>query len=166
MSSATKPPAGKRYRFVVRSADEAATAIREKLGEKAKVLSVRQIEGEGLARFLRAPKLEIIAYIPAEDEAAEAVPEFHLPEDSDPSSMAAPAGAGAKWIAESRARRSIAAPLAAMMARVAGLGSGSHASSLAPGASPSSLRAVRKPDTSAINHSTSRLAAASTVVPG
>ena len=92
MSSATKPPAGKRYRFVVRSADEAATAIREKLGEKAKVLSVRQIEGEGLARFLRAPKLEIIAYIPAEDEAAEAAPEFHLPEDSDPSSMAAPAG--------------------------------------------------------------------------
>ncbi len=55
---------GKRYRFVVASAAEAANAIRDKLGETAKVLSVRQIEGEGLARFLRAPKLEVIACIP------------------------------------------------------------------------------------------------------
>lgn len=55
---------GKRYRFVVGSAAEAATAIREKLGEHAKVLSVQQIEGSGLARFLRAPKLEVIAFLP------------------------------------------------------------------------------------------------------
>jgi len=84
------PTAGKRYRFVVASANEAAAAIREKLGEKAKVLSVRQIEGEGLARFLRAPKLEIIAHVPDEDSASDAPPEFRLPEDPDPSSFAPP----------------------------------------------------------------------------
>ena len=106
MTSAPKPSEGKRYRFVVSSADEAATAIREKLGEKAKVLSVRQIEGEGLARFLRAPKLEVIAHLPAEEPASEPVPEFHLPEDADPATLAppltgkdkippAPAGSGA-----------------------------------------------------------------------
>lgn len=48
--------------------------LRERLGENAKVLSVRQVEGAGLARFLRAPKLEIIA------EAGEEVEEF-LPVD-------------------------------------------------------------------------------------
>lgn len=47
--------------------------LRERLGENAKVISVRQVEGAGLARFLRAPKLEVIAQVsspepkPAED---------------------------------------------------------------------------------------------------
>ncbi len=50
-----------RYRFVVKSADEAARAIRDKLGENARVLSVRQLEGSGLAGFLKAPRLEVIA---------------------------------------------------------------------------------------------------------
>ncbi|MEI6036189.1 MAG: hypothetical protein WCS65_18135, partial [Verrucomicrobiae bacterium] len=88
MTSPAKLPAGKRYRFVVSSADEAATAIREKLGEKAKVLSVRQIEGEGLARFLRAPKLEIIAHLPSEEEPVAPAIEFRLPEDPPPAPAA------------------------------------------------------------------------------
>lgn len=35
--------------------------LRERLGEHARVISVRQVEGTGLARFLQAPKLEVIA---------------------------------------------------------------------------------------------------------
>ena len=57
---------GQKYKFIVKSAEEAASVIREKLGETAQVISVRQVEGEGLARFLKSPKLEIIAQIPEE----------------------------------------------------------------------------------------------------
>jgi len=55
---------GQKYKFVVKSAEEAASIIRDKLGEMAQVISVRQVEGEGLARFLKSPKLGIIAQIP------------------------------------------------------------------------------------------------------
>ena len=51
----------KRFRFVVSSAEEAVTVLRERLGEHARVVSVRQVEGTGLAKFLKAPKLEVIA---------------------------------------------------------------------------------------------------------
>lgn len=50
-----------RFRFVVSSAEEAVKVLRERLGEHARVISVRQVEGTGLARFLQAPKLEVIA---------------------------------------------------------------------------------------------------------
>ncbi len=55
--------AGKRYKLIVRSAEEAVRVIREKLGDHAKVLSVRQVGGEGLKRFISSPKLEVIAEI-------------------------------------------------------------------------------------------------------
>jgi flagellar biosynthesis protein FlhF len=58
----------KRYRLVVRSAEEAVRVIREKLGESARVLSVRQVGGEGLRKFISSPKLEVIAELPMEDE--------------------------------------------------------------------------------------------------
>lgn len=64
---------GQKYKFIVKSAEEAASIIREKLGETAQVISVRQVEGEGLARFLKTPKLEIIAQIP--NEAARTLPQ-------------------------------------------------------------------------------------------
>ena len=51
------------YKFIVRSAGEAVKVLREELGENAKVISVRQVEGGGLTRFLRAPKLEVIAQV-------------------------------------------------------------------------------------------------------
>lgn len=66
--------AGTRYKFVVNSAEQAVKVLRERLGEDAKVISVRQIEGVGLARFLRAPKLEVIAEkLEPTDEALDAV---------------------------------------------------------------------------------------------
>jgi flagellar biosynthesis protein FlhF len=75
MSAIASPSPSQRYRFVVKSAEEAAGVIRERLGEQARVISVRQIGGEGLARFLRAPKLEVIAELPgAEPEPAPAMP--------------------------------------------------------------------------------------------
>jgi len=56
--------AGKKFRLVVRSAEEAVRVIREKLGEDARVLSVKQVGGEGLKRFISSPKLEVIAEVP------------------------------------------------------------------------------------------------------
>ncbi len=52
-----------RHRFVVDSAAEAVKVLRERLGEHARVVSVRQVERGGLSRFLRAPKLEVVAQI-------------------------------------------------------------------------------------------------------
>jgi flagellar biosynthesis protein FlhF len=73
----------KRYRLVVRSAEEAVRMIREKLGDHAKVVSVRQIGGEGLKRFISSPKLEVIAEV--------SNPEDTLPFDSSsPAPVAAP----------------------------------------------------------------------------
>lgn len=76
-----------RFRFVVRSAEEAITVLREQLGPRAKVVSVRQVEGKGLARFLRAPSLEVIAEVapetapaPSPETVAEAAPPAPAPE--------------------------------------------------------------------------------------
>ena len=68
MSESTSEQAkGKRFRLIVRSAEEAVRVIREKLGENARVLSVRQVGGEGLKKFISSPKLEVIAELPSED---------------------------------------------------------------------------------------------------
>lgn len=52
-----------RYRFIVGSAEEAVSVLRQRFGQRARVVSVRQVEGKGLARFLQAPKLEVIAAV-------------------------------------------------------------------------------------------------------
>ena len=52
-----------RYRFVVGSAEEAVSVLRQRFGSRARVVSVRQVEGKGLARFLQSPKLEVIAAV-------------------------------------------------------------------------------------------------------
>ncbi len=80
---------GQKYKFIVKSAEEAAAVIREKLGETAQVISVRQVEGEGLARFLKSPKLEIIAQIPNEESqslpspASEATDQLQIQAEAD-----------------------------------------------------------------------------------
>lgn len=50
-----------RFRFVVSSAEEAVKVLRDRFEGKARVVSVNQVEGTGLAKFLQAPKLEVIA---------------------------------------------------------------------------------------------------------
>ncbi len=67
---ASLPPGierGKKYRFSVRDAEEAISTLKRRLGSEAKVISVKQLEGHGLSRFLQSPKLEIIAWIPPVD---------------------------------------------------------------------------------------------------
>ena len=64
----TEMKAGKKFRLTVKSAEEAVRVIRDKLGDNARVLSVRQVGGEGLKRFISSPKLEVIAEIPPEGE--------------------------------------------------------------------------------------------------
>jgi len=66
-SEVEKADPGKKFRLVVRSAEEAVRVIRDKLGENAKVLSVRQVGGTGLKRFVSSPKLEVIAHVPEEE---------------------------------------------------------------------------------------------------
>jgi flagellar biosynthesis GTPase FlhF len=44
MPVVVSPEPGQHYRFVVKSAEEAATAIRDQLGGQARVISVRQID--------------------------------------------------------------------------------------------------------------------------
>ena len=53
------------YKFTVNNAHEAATVIRERLGESARVLSVRTIEPTGLRGLFGSPKIrEVIATVP------------------------------------------------------------------------------------------------------
>lgn len=73
---------GRKFRFIVRSAEEAVTLIRERLGENARVLSVNQVGGKGLSRFLSSPKLEIVATVPRQ--------ETHGLKDADPINTQAP----------------------------------------------------------------------------
>lgn len=101
---------GKKYKFIVKSAEEAASIIREKLGESAQVISVRQVEGEGLARFLSSPKLEIIAQVPPEGaERPKLPPQEENPAPAPAESEQAVAAAGEESDAESpqRARRPV-----------------------------------------------------------
>ncbi|MFP6854304.1 MAG: hypothetical protein VB980_00865 [Opitutales bacterium] len=60
---------GKKYRLVVKSAEEAVRVIREKLGATARVLSVKQMGGQGLSKFISSPKLEVFVEVPLAGEA-------------------------------------------------------------------------------------------------
>jgi flagellar biosynthesis protein FlhF len=48
-------------RFIAKSAQEAAAIVREKLGPEGRVVSVEQVTGSGLKRFVSSPRLQIIA---------------------------------------------------------------------------------------------------------
>jgi len=63
----TESAAEKRYRLVVKSPEEGLKIIRDKFGDKAEVVSVKQVDGQGLAKFLSSPKLEITLKVNAED---------------------------------------------------------------------------------------------------
>lgn len=86
--AAAKKNAGgpRQIRMVVRSAEEAVRRVRETLGPEAQVISVRQVKGAGLQRFLAAPRLEIVARGP---EPPEAEPE--TPQEDGPAAGPSPA---------------------------------------------------------------------------
>lgn len=60
---ATPAKPGATYKFLVRDAEEAVRTIRDRLGENAKVLSVRQVSGSGLGGIFGKQKLEVIAQV-------------------------------------------------------------------------------------------------------
>ena len=70
LATNSAPVAGACYRFVVDSADQAAAVIRQRLGENARVLSVRSVASSGWRRLVSSPKLEVIAQIEAPAESA------------------------------------------------------------------------------------------------
>ena len=63
MSSSRPSFAPGAYKFLVRSAAEAVTLIREQLGPGARVLSVRPVPATGLKRFFGGARLEVIAQV-------------------------------------------------------------------------------------------------------
>ncbi|MEO5958820.1 MAG: flagellar GTP-binding protein [Opitutaceae bacterium] len=65
MTSPDQPLVPGTYRFRVKSAQQAVSIIREKLGPTARVLSVRSVAGSGLKKFFSAPGLEVIAQVDA-----------------------------------------------------------------------------------------------------
>ena len=65
---------GKKYRLVVKSAEEAVRVIRDKLGATARVLSVRQLDGQGLSKFISSPKLEVVVEVPGPNSSEDELP--------------------------------------------------------------------------------------------
>ena len=59
-------PPGTCYKFTVANAHEAAQFIRDRLGDNARVLSVRTVEPSGLRGLWASPKLEVIASLAPE----------------------------------------------------------------------------------------------------
>ena len=63
------------------SAQEAVVQIREKLGPEAEVISVKQVKGSGLERFLSpSPKLEVVAHVKAMTQVTEELTSDSMPE--------------------------------------------------------------------------------------
>lgn len=98
----------KRYRFVVQSAEEAVKLIHERLGEKARVIAVRQVEGKGLARFLSSPKLEVTAEV-SDEEPAPAAPTAAPPRAAEEQPVSEPAPAAPEPMPPAAAAKRIAA---------------------------------------------------------
>lgn len=87
-ATAVNRPQNAVYKLVVRSAEEAVEAIRSQLGEHAKVLSVRQVPGQGLSGLFGRPRLEVIAQVDSgEAEAPVATPPSAV--DTQPAAGAA-----------------------------------------------------------------------------
>ena len=61
------------YKFTVANAHEAAEFIRERLGDNARVLSVRTVEPTGLRGLFGSPKIEVIATVVSPESASSAV---------------------------------------------------------------------------------------------
>ncbi len=90
------------FKFTVGSAEQAAQLIREKLGDNARVLSVRSLQPSGIRSLFSSPKLEVVAQItgPAED----------TPRPAAPAAEAAPADSALQTIANARARFNRSSP--------------------------------------------------------
>jgi flagellar biosynthesis protein FlhF len=75
--------AGKQITFIAKSAAEAVERVRNELGSEGRVVSVRQVTGSGLQRFLAAPRLEIVAKVEPQDAAVTAGAPAHPAQRDD-----------------------------------------------------------------------------------
>ncbi|MBC2606022.1 hypothetical protein [Pelagicoccus albus] len=66
---------GTQIKLLVNTASEAVNVIREKYGEMARVLSVKQVEAGGLKRLVSKPRLEVIVEILGDGKAESSKPE-------------------------------------------------------------------------------------------
>lgn len=66
MNQDSTPAQATQIKMLVNSASEAVSVIRERYGEMARVLSVKQVEAGGLKRLVSKPRLEVIVEIPAQ----------------------------------------------------------------------------------------------------
>lgn len=57
---------GSLYKVIVGSTDEAVETLRERFGEKVKVISVRHVTPSGVAGWFARPRLEVVAQVPEE----------------------------------------------------------------------------------------------------
>lgn len=66
MSNSGQPLAPGTYKFTVKSTEQAVALIRERLGPRARVLSVRAVEQAGLKKLFSGPRLEVVAQLDPE----------------------------------------------------------------------------------------------------
>ena len=85
MNSDLNAASGTCFKFTVDSAEQAAQVIRERLGENARVLSVRNSGGGGILGLFSAPKLEVIAQLVSPKPAPEPVAPTEVPALRTPS---------------------------------------------------------------------------------
>ncbi|HET7535373.1 MAG TPA: hypothetical protein VFJ90_02905 [Candidatus Didemnitutus sp.] len=93
------------FKFTVASAEQAAQLIREKLGDNARVLSVRSLQPGGIRGLFSSAKLEVVAQVTGPAAAAE--------ETARPASSpigAAPAQTPQETVANARARFNRSSP--------------------------------------------------------
>ncbi|MBK1878447.1 hypothetical protein [Pelagicoccus mobilis] len=93
-------PAGTQIKLLVNTASEAVSVIREKYGEMARVLSVKQVEAGGLKRLVSKPKLEVIVEITG--DASSPKPEASKPATQE-AQAAAPSAAAQEKAPEQQA---------------------------------------------------------------
>lgn len=92
------PVSGSTYRFLVRSAEEAAGVIRDQLGEHTRVVSVRAVKAPGWSGFLGGTRIEVIAQV---QPPAPTIPEAAGPAPATPAAESAVATAGPLYTAAS-----------------------------------------------------------------
>jgi len=85
------------YKFTVNNAHEAAEVIRERLGEGARVLSVRTVEPTGLRGLFGSPKIEVIAAVdtPEPTAVASTPTALNATSDDEASPLASDVGSSA-----------------------------------------------------------------------
>ncbi len=83
-------PAGTQIKLLVNTASEAVNVIREKYGEQARVLSVKQVEAGGLKRLVSKPRLEVIVEVLGQAPKPQAKPKAPAAQEPQASAPAKP----------------------------------------------------------------------------